>query len=228
MPGMAAAETTDPRALPGTVLVAFFPAMSEASWRANHQSVRCDVRAVADARASRQRVVDRSVSKRVLWPLIDHAPSCRLCAAPRQPPVRGDIAQCRSCRRLVNLYDNSLTDLYPISYTTPRWRLCAGIRELKDTFYARSDNLLARDIGAVLSAYLESQLTRGRLGLPGDFGIVTSVPSSRPAIAAALRRATDEGWWSPELAVSREPGRAIAASANGPTPSASTSVTSGK
>jgi predicted amidophosphoribosyltransferase len=92
-----------------------------------------------------------------------------------------------------------LAELYPITYTAPRWALCAAVRDLKDRFRARPDAWLARDIGAILSAYLEVQLQGGRLG-PGEFGIVTTVPSSRPVIRAALRRAGQEGWWSCELA----------------------------
>ena len=82
---------------------------------------------------------------------------------------------------------------------------------MKNRFCARSDSHLARDLGAFLSAYLEGQLQRGRLGLPA-FGIVTTVPSSRPVVAAALGRARDEGWWSCELAaVARAAGPSQAA-----------------
>ena len=158
------------------------------------------LRAVAQARTARQSVVEGLVSTRVLWPLIDHAPSCHLCAAPRQPPLRPDIAHCRSCRGLKDLYDDALADLYPISYTTPQTGLCVHVRDLKDSFHARSDTPLTRAIGATLSAYLEAQLGGGRLGLSREFGVVTTVPSSAPVIAAALQRACVEGWWSCELA----------------------------
>jgi hypothetical protein len=120
---------------------------------------------------------------------------------PRKPSAAGDAAECRGCRALAKIYGNSLADLYPITYTAPQWALCAAVRDLKDLFDARCDNLLAHDLGAVLSAYLEHQLGGRRLGVSGGFGVVAAVPSSRPVIAAALRRAAEEGWWSPELAV---------------------------
>jgi Phosphoribosyl transferase domain len=148
---------------------------------------------------TRDGIVEALVAKRRLWPLIDHAPSCRFCAIPRQPQYVRDFPTCYRCGELANLYDGSLDDLYPMTYTTPHWALGTGIRELKDDLHARPDNFIARSIGAVLSAYLEAQLGGRRLGLPWDFGVVTTVPSSRPVVAAALRRAAQEGWWVPEL-----------------------------
>ena len=148
---------------------------------------------------SREKIVDALVTTRVLWPLVDYAPSCRLCAAPRQRQLGQVAVDCCSCRDLADLYDKSLTDLYPITYTTPQWPLCAAVRALKDIFHARSNNHLARNLGAILSAYLEAQLADGRLVDPVREGIVTTVPSSRPVIAAALRRAAQEGWWAPHL-----------------------------
>jgi hypothetical protein len=170
--------------------------MSRAPWREHRHRARC----VARAAASREQIVESLVAARVLWPLVDHGPSCCSCAAPRRPPLGDVFVNCRSCVELTELYEGGLADLYPISYTTPDAALCAAIRDLKDTFRARSDNRLAREIGAILSAHLEVQLDGGRLGL-GRFDIVTAVPSSRPVVAAALRRAAEEGWWSCELAV---------------------------
>jgi hypothetical protein len=148
----------------------------------------------------RDRIVETLVSKRRLWPLIDHAPSCRFCARPRQVQYVRDFPTCYGCGEAAAVYNNSLDDLYPVTYTTPQWALGTGIRDLKDTFNARSDNPIARNIGAVLSAYLEAQLGGRRLGLPRDFGVVTTVPSSRPVVLAALHRAAEEGWWVPDLA----------------------------
>jgi hypothetical protein len=88
--------------------------------------------------------------------------------------VEDDLAECRSCATLRELYDGSLTDLYPISYTTPDGALCAAVRDLKDTFGARSDNRLAREIGAILSAYPEAHLQVGRLG-PPKFDVVAAM-----------------------------------------------------
>lgn len=153
-----------------------------------------------DARGSREGILEALVAKRRLWPLIDHAPSCRHCAVPRQPQYVRDFPTCFRCGEHAVLYGNSLEDVYPITYTTPLWPLGTGIRELKDTFQARPDNFIARSLGAVLSAYLEAQFGAQRLGLPWDFGLITTVPSSRPVVAAALRRAADEGWWVPQLA----------------------------
>jgi hypothetical protein len=110
-----------------------------------------------------------------------------------------DFPTCYRCGELSNLYDGSLEDLFPMVYTTPQWALGTGIRQLKDEFGARPDNFIARNIGAVLSAYLEAQLGGRRLGLPWDFGVVTTVPSSRPVVASALQRAGEEGWWVPQL-----------------------------
>ena len=148
---------------------------------------------------SRDHIVDALASTRFLWPLVDHAPSCRLCATPRPRHPSDGVADCGRCRAIAALYDKSLTDLYPITYTAPQWPLCAAIRGLKDTFHARSDNHLARNIGAFLSAYLEAQSAGGRLLDSVREAIVTTVPSSRPVIAAALRRAAQEGWWAPPL-----------------------------
>ena len=149
--------------------------------------------------AARDGIVEALVAKRRLWPLIDHAPSCRFCGIPRQPQYVRDYPTCYRCSELANLYDGSLDDVYPVTYTTPQWALGTGIRQLKDDFQARPDNFIARNIGAVLSAYLEAQLAGRRLGLPWDFAVVTTVPSSRPVVAAALQRAGDERWWVPEL-----------------------------
>jgi adenine/guanine phosphoribosyltransferase-like PRPP-binding protein len=154
---------------------------------------------LAPERAIREQVVEGLVAARVLWPLVDHGPSCRACAAPRRPPVGQDVVKCRACRDLAELYVGALADLYPISYTTPDGSLCAVVRELKDKAAACLDSSLARDIAAILSAYLETQLRLGGLG-GGRFDVVTAVPSSRSVIAAALRRAAEEGWWSCELA----------------------------
>lgn len=148
---------------------------------------------------TRDCIVETLVAKRRLWPLIDHAPSCRFCAVPRQPQFARDFQVCYRCNELLNLYDHSLTELYPVTYTTPQWALGTGIRDLKDTFGARPNNPLARNIGAVLSAYLEAHVGGRRLGLPWDFGVVTTVPSSRPVVLAVLQRAAEEGWWVPDL-----------------------------
>jgi len=177
------------------------PGLGEAGWRDFGRGARCAARSVGYARASREEIVDTLVSRGVLWPLVDCGPSCRRCGSPRRPSVASAASVCRSCRELTKLYDDSLADLYPITYTAPQWALCAGVRALKDLLDARCDNLLARDLGAVLSAYLEHHLGGQRLGVSGEFGVVTAVPSSRPVIAAALRRAAQEGWWSPEFAV---------------------------
>jgi hypothetical protein len=172
--------------------------MSRAPWREHRHGARCAGGGVARAAASRERIVESLVAARVLWPLVDHGPSCCSCAAPRRPPLGDVLVNCRSCVELTELYEGGLADLYPISYTTPDGALCAAVRELKDRFGARSDNRLARDIGAILSAYLQAQLGGGRLG-HRRFDVVTAVPSSRPVVAAALQRAGDEGWWSCEL-----------------------------
>jgi hypothetical protein len=150
--------------------------MSRAPWREHLHRARCAGGGVARAAASREQIVESLVAAGVLWPLVDHGPSCRSCAAPRRPPLGHDLVNCRSCVELTELYEGGLADLYPISYTAPDGALCAAVRELKDTFRARSDNRLAREIGAILSAYLQAQLEGGRLGL-GRFDIVTAVPS---------------------------------------------------
>ena len=150
-----------------------------------------------DTSATRDGIVAKLVEKQRLLPLIDHAPSCRFCAIPRQPQYVRDFPTCYRCSELSNLYDSSLEDLYPIVYTTPQWALGTAIRQLKDDFGARPDNFIARNIGAVLSAFLEAQLGGRRLGR--DFGVVTTVPSSRPVLASALQRAGEEGWWVPQL-----------------------------
>ena len=113
----------------------------------------------------------------------------------------GDAAECRACRALADAYASPLAHVHPITYTAPRWRLCVGVRVLKDVLAARSDSVPARNIGAILSAYLEHHLGGRRLGQLHGFGVVTTVPSSRPVIAGALRRAALEGWWSPEVTV---------------------------
>jgi hypothetical protein len=153
---------------------------------------------VAAVGSGRDHVVAGLVAVGVLVPLVDYGPSCRLCAAPRGPQPNQELAECGSCRGLARLYERALADLHPISYTTPDGALCAGVRDLKDKFGARTDNRLACGVGAVLSAYLEVQLGGGRLGVR-RFDVVTAVPSSRPVVAAALRRAADEGWWSCEF-----------------------------
>jgi hypothetical protein len=132
--------------------------MSRAGSRGHRRGADMRVGGVGSVRAGREQVLKSLVAASVLWPLVDDGPSCPSCAAPRRPPVDDDLAECRSCATLGKLYDGSLTDLYPISYTTPDGALCAAVRDLKDKFRARSDNRLAREIGAILSAYLEAHL----------------------------------------------------------------------
>jgi hypothetical protein len=74
----------------------------------------------------------------------------------------GDVDECRGCRMLARAYA-SLADVHPITYTAPRWRLCVGVRVLKDVLAARSDSVLPCNIGAILSAYLEHHLVAGGL-----------------------------------------------------------------
>lgn len=151
---------------------------------------------MSEAAETRDAIVARRVERGRLLPLIDYH-SCRFCAVPRKPEHARGFATCYSCGQLQKRYESSLTDLYPVTYTTRDWSLGTGLRQLKDDFGARPDHALARNIGAVLSAYLEAQWYR--LGVPWGFGIVTVVPSSRPVIAAALQRAAHEGWWAPQL-----------------------------
>ena len=172
-----------------------------ASWRAWSRAGQWDANAGRHVAASRSQIIEALASDGVLWPLVDEGPSCARCASPRQKMAAGDAAECRGCRMLAKAYASPLADVHPITYTAPRWRLCVGVRVLKDVLAARSDSVLARNIGAILSAYLEHHLGGRRLGLSHGFGVVTTVPSSRPVIAGALRRATLEGWWSTELTV---------------------------
>ena len=172
-----------------------------ASWRTWSRAGQWDVNAGRQVAASRSQIIEALASDGVLWPLVDEGPSCVRCASPRQKMAAGDAAECRGCRMLADVYASALADVHPITYTAPRWRLCVGVRVLKDVLAARSDSVLARNIGAILSAYLEHHLGGRRLGLSHGFGVVTTVPSSRPVIAGALRRATLEGWWSTELTV---------------------------
>lgn len=129
-----------------------------------------------------------------LWPLIN-ACSCELCAQPRRPQY-ARWPRCARCNEHSKCHGKVITTLQPITYTAYDWCLGAGLREFKARGCALSSRW-ALGFGAVLSAYLEHQLPltgRGRRDL------IVTVPTTAPVIAAALARAGQEGWWTPDVA----------------------------
>ncbi len=145
--------------------------------------------------ARREQIISDLVARRRLWPLLDHN-SCRLCARPQRYEHYKGYALCWSCKLGRDRYGDALSDLVPITYTTRNWELGTGIREFKDLHGADPLHPLAERLGAVISAFLEHQA--GRFFLSAD-PMLIPVPSSAPAIRAALERAGREGWWTPSL-----------------------------
>jgi hypothetical protein len=172
-----------------------------ASWRTWSRAGWRDVNAGRRVAASRSQIIEALASDGVLWPLVDEGPSCVRCASPRQKMAAGRAAECRGCRMLAKAYAGPLADVHPITYTAPRWRLCVGVRVLKDG--------PCRPAGQRAGAQHRCdplRLPRASPRWPAAWshariGVVTTVPSSRPVMAGALRRATLEGWWSTEPAV---------------------------
>ncbi len=155
---------------------------------------------------AREAIIERLVEGQRLWPLLPHY-ACALCCLPRKLEWAKDWPTCYGCKQARDHYGDALEDLYPITITTRDWPVGRGLREFKDRYHARVDSRFAFGFGAVLSAWLEEQVPTRRLGLPWDFGVITVVPSSKPAVVSALARAQREGWWVPELrevAVARE------------------------
>lgn len=155
---------------------------------------------------TREVLIERLVEGRRLWPLLPHH-ACTLCALPRKAEWAKDWATCYGCKQARELYGDALTDLYPLTVTTKDWAVGGGLRLFKDRYKARVETRFALGFGAVLSAWLEAHVPTLRLGLPWSFGLITVVPSSKPAVVSALRRARAEGWWVPEIrevAVARE------------------------
>jgi hypothetical protein len=140
--------------------------------------------------------VGELVARNRLWPIIDYY-SCLLCASPRKPEYEKGYSTCYACKQLRERYGSSLADLIPITYSARDWPLGKGLRKFKDRHKANPQHKLALRFGAVLSLFLEHQ--EPRLAPAAGFGIVMTVPSSKPVVLSSLERAMDEGWWTPAL-----------------------------
>jgi hypothetical protein len=146
---------------------------------------------------ARAGVIARLTARGGLWPLLPWN-ACALCALPRRAPAPTSL--CDGCRRLRRIYGDALADLHPAALTARDWALGAALRTFKDVGGASPDGPHARELAAILSAYLEARLGPAALA-PADRArlLLTAVPSSRPAVPAALARARREGWWAPDL-----------------------------
>lgn len=141
-------------------------------------------------------MVRRLAGRGRIWRLLDYQ-SCRFCGRPRRPEHARDFPTCYDCGQLAQKYDQALEDLVPLTLTTPSWAVGAGLREWKDDFGCRPHAIMAPGFAAIWSAFLEKQLPR--LAPPLGFGVITTVPSSRPTVVVALQRAATEGWWVPQV-----------------------------
>jgi hypothetical protein len=118
--------TTDLVVLPGLAVLVAYPTEERVSWRTWGLGGRWDVEARASVLPGRSSIVEALASAGILWPLVDAGPSCRRCAVPREPHTAGEVAECRGCHALARVYADALTDLFPVTYTAPRWWRARG------------------------------------------------------------------------------------------------------
>ncbi|MES1170816.1 MAG: hypothetical protein ABUL56_00455, partial [Actinomycetota bacterium] len=83
----------------------------------------------------------------------------------------------------------------PITYTAYDWTLGAGLRTFKSE-ECPTTSKWAAGFGAVLSAYLEHELTQRAWP---TYDLIVPVPTTAPVIERSLIRAATEGWWVPPL-----------------------------
>ena len=169
--------------------------------------------ASAGARRRSRAVIAGLADRQLLWPLLP-CHSCATCGLPRRPgaPRRSARAfAAASCARSTAMRSPHSPDLAHHARLAAR----AELRRFKDDLGAAADAGLARELGAVLSAYLQARLTGAYRPFPAA-PLITAVPSTHPVIAAALTRAHARAGGCRRWSTSPPPGRTARASAERP------------